>query len=201
MRRFPTAAPLWRLLRHPPLAHPRHTPSAGLWHTPPAHPSAHIGGHLGHAAVPNSGTPLAPPSAGLWHPLRRTPLEAPQGMRLFPTATPLWRPLRYTPSAGLWHIPAAGLWHTPPAHPSAHIGGLPGHAAVPNSGTHLAPPRQGSHPLQRTPSAGLWYTPSAGLWRHREGEWARHIEPPKKASSQTNSCWLAPRGGRFRSGA
>ena len=53
-----------------------------------------------------------------------------------------------------------------------------------------------AHPLRRTPLAGLWYTPSAGLWRHREGEWARHIEP-QEASAQTNSCRLAPLGGQI----
>ena len=56
-----------------PLAHPlRHTPSAGLWHTPLAHPSAHIGGLPGHAAVSNSGTPPASLRRGYGTPLRGT---------------------------------------------------------------------------------------------------------------------------------
>ena len=140
MRRFPTAAHL----RHSPL---RRTPSAGLWHTPPSHSSAHIGGLPRHAAVSNSGTQAHPfgtplrrtPSAGLWH----TPPAHPRPHRRPPRACGGSQERHL-----LWHNPSAGLWHIPPAHPFVHIGGLPGHAAAPNSDTLPAapsgtPPRQG----------------------------------------------------------
>ena len=53
---------------------------------------------------------------------------------------------------------SADLWHTPPAHPSAHIGGLPGHAAA-----------QRRRPRWRAPAKGLWHTPPARTSAHIGG--------------------------------
>ena len=146
----------------PPAQPLRHTPSAGLWHTPPAHPSAHIGGLPGHAAAPKSGTPPAPPfgtpprqgygtpSGAPFRPHRRPPRACGSFQQRHPSGTPrLAHPLRCTPSAG--------LWHTPPAHHSTHIGGPQGMRRFPTTAPlrhnpSVTPPRQGyGTPLRRTP--------------------------------------------------
>ena len=138
LRRTPSGA-LLRPHRRPPRAcggpncdtHLWHFPSARLWHIPPAHPSAHIGGLPGHAAASIATPPLA-------HPLGRAMAHPSQSMR------------RPNSDAHLWHTPTAGLRHTRPAYPSSHIGGVPGHAAVSNSGaptgTPLRQPQSGAPP-------------------------------------------------------
>ena len=137
------------------------------------------------------------------HPHRRPPRTCGSSQQQHPSCTLLYTPpLPPPPPAGLWHTPPAcpsrphrrppracsgsqqrrpsGTpprqgYGTPLQHaPPARIGGLPGHAAVPNrhpSSTHL----------WYTPLAGLWHTPSgvppsAGLWHTPSGA------PPQQGS-------------------
>ena len=115
---------------------------------------------LPHRRPPGScGGPIAMPPSGT--PPRQgygTPSGAPLRLQRRPPrhmGAACGGPNSYT---SLWHIQSAGLLHTPPARPSAHIGGLPGHAAAQQPRPPLAHPhgRATAHPSGEPLSLHRW---------------------------------------------